>query len=112
MINGSANLDAAILSLEKILEIVREEKSSVDYARANAPLLGRILTDHLQIYEANEFSQSIHESTAESRENVDKLFTALNIISELLEHYVDLAEIGHTWECVINKNVETLRCYQ
>ena len=112
MINGTVDLDAALASLKRVLTIVEEEKSSVEYTKNHAALTGKILSEHLPIQELIEYAQTVQESTSESQEDVVKVLTILNISAEILDHYVKLSEIGSVWEGILEKSVDSLRCYQ
>ena len=98
MINGTTDLDTALKSLELVLKTVREEQWSVDYTHTNAPLTGRMLSEKMPVNELLDFSEVLRESTKESKENIDKTLTLINMMSEILGHYTKLAEIGCVWE--------------
>jgi hypothetical protein len=112
MINGTADLDRALVSLEHVLNIVQEEKWSIDYAHANAPLTGRLLFDKMNMVEILNFSSVLKTSSAESVENIDKIFAILKMMTEILEHYSKLAEIGSAWKEIIENKKEELKYYQ
>lgn len=112
MINGTSDLDRAIAHLERVLTIVREEKWSIDYTHANAPLTGRTLSNEMNISEIINFSSVLKTSAAESVENIDKVFAILKMMTEILEHYSKLAEIGGVWKEIIEHKKEELKYYQ
>jgi hypothetical protein len=112
MINGTAELDAALESLNEVLKVVREEKWSVDYTRAHAPLAGSVISEQMSIQEAVEFHKSVQECTMESKENIKKALAIIGEVSEIIEHYSDLVEIGIVWHAVAEKTIDNLRCYQ
>jgi hypothetical protein len=111
-INGTEELDSALESLAFVLNVVNEEKWSVDYTHNHAPLTGRILAEKMKLNEIVEFDKTLKESTRSSRENIDKVLKILNMTSDIMEHYAKLSEIGDVWEEIICKNIDDLRCYQ
>jgi hypothetical protein len=112
MIGGTANLDDALISLERVLKVAVEEKQSIDYTHVNAPLAGKTLFDRMPMADMIEFFAILKKSTDESKDNINKLFAILKMTTEILDHYAKLAEIGDTWEGIIEKNIDDSRCYQ
>jgi acyl carrier protein phosphodiesterase len=111
MINGTLDLDAALSSLKHVLDIVEEEKMSIDYTHDHASLTGKVLSDRLPIQDIVEYAQTIRESTSESKEDITKVLTIMSMTAKILEHYVKLSEIGDVWRGIIDKNVDDLRMY-
>ena len=89
MVNGTDDLDTALASLGHVLAVVKEEQWSVDYTHNNAPLTGRLLSEKMPVNELTEFAETLKESTKESRENINKTLTLLNMMSIILEHYTN-----------------------
>jgi hypothetical protein len=112
MINGSVDLDQALARLNEIMDIVREEKQSIDYTHANAPLTGRTIAENAPLEEILEIARNVKESTVQSKENIEKILIIMHISSKILEHYSKLADIGDVWESIIEKSVDNLRHYQ
>lgn len=112
MINGTDDLNRALVSLEFVMNIVNEEKQSIDYTHANAPLTGKTITDNTPIEEILEIAKNVKESTAQSKENIEKVLEIMQMSIKILDHYDKLAEIGNVWESVIEKSVDLLRHYQ
>jgi hypothetical protein len=112
MINGTDELDSALVSLALVLNVVNEEKWSVDYTHTNAPLTGRILAEKMKLNEIVEFDKTLKESTHCSRENIAKILKILNMTSDIIDHYTKLSDIGEVWGEIIDKSIDDLRCYQ
>jgi multidrug resistance efflux pump len=112
MINGTEDLDAAVAAIARVVDIVREEKQSIDYTHVNAPMTGKLLSDKMSISELVEFADTLRKSTSESKENVDKVYAVLREVFEILEHYNKLAEIGEVWASTVDKTTDDLRYYQ
>lgn len=112
MINGTIDIDSALASIESVLAVVREERWSVEYTHTNAHTTGRILSEKMSVNELIDFAVSLRESTTESKENIDKVLTILQGLSEILEHYTKLSDIGYVWRDIIDKNIEDLKSYQ
>jgi len=112
MINGTEDLNTAILSLTKLVKLVEEEQWSVDYTHDTAPETGKIFANSMSVNELQSFAADISQSTLESDENAEKIIEIMRMTTAILDHYTKLSVIGRVWKNDITNAVDNLRGYQ
>lgn len=119
MVNGTEDLDNAVESLSKIIELVKEEQWSVDYTQSVAPQACAQLSESMSINELQNFALEVVKSTVESDENAEKVIAIMQMTTHILDHYTKLSTIGRVWksslveiEDKIVENNDKLRYYQ